>query len=44
MLSMPAKHIGIAKYRQNRFVAFMISSNESRELNRWRQLISWGSC
>jgi hypothetical protein len=40
---MPAKHIGIAKYRQNRFVAFMISSNESRELNR-RQLISWGSC
>src|ERR1700681_2412252 len=42
MLSMAAKHIGIAKYRQNRFVAFMISSNESRELNRRRQPISHG--
>src|ERR1700722_949131 len=26
MLNMPAKHKGIARYRQNRWVAFMVSS------------------
>jgi hypothetical protein len=32
MLSIPANDSGITRYRQNRFVAFMISSVEFREL------------
>jgi len=33
MLNMPANDIGITRYRQNRLVAFIISSIESRGLN-----------
>jgi len=37
---MPAKDIGTTRYRQNRPVAFIISSVEFRELKRFRRRIS----